>query len=141
PGVAEAAVVGEPDAERGEVIKALVVPRNGPLDVAALGQHCAAHLGKQKRPHKIEVVRELPKNFLGKVQRRKLREAAAVPPDGGPPPGWPRPVPPPPPFPPRVLPGSTSPSSGGCGPPSKNPLAPGPPPPPTSWAGWPRRPS
>jgi long-chain acyl-CoA synthetase len=76
PGVAEAAVIGEPDAERGELIKALVVPRNGtPLDVTALEQHCALHLGKQKRPRKIEVVRELPKNFLGKVQRRKLREA------------------------------------------------------------------
>jgi long-chain acyl-CoA synthetase len=75
PGVAEAAVVGEPDAEKGEVIRALVVPRNGSLDLAALEQHCARHLGKQKRPRKIEVVAELPKNFLGKVQRRKVRDA------------------------------------------------------------------
>jgi long-chain acyl-CoA synthetase len=74
PGVAEAAVVGEPDAERGEVVRALVVPRNGRLDLSALEQHCARHLGKHKRPHRIEVVRELPKNFLGKVQRRKVRE-------------------------------------------------------------------
>jgi len=74
PGVAEAVVVGEPDAERGEVIRALVVSRNGPVDVAALAQHCERHLSKHKRPRRIEVVRELPKNFLGKVQRRKVRE-------------------------------------------------------------------
>jgi long-chain acyl-CoA synthetase len=75
PGVAEAAVVGEPDPDRGEIIRALVVPRNGDLNLAELEEHCARHLGKQKRPRKIEVVRELPKNFLGKVQRRKVREA------------------------------------------------------------------
>jgi long-chain acyl-CoA synthetase len=75
PGVAEAAVVGEPDAERGEVIRALVVPRNGHVDLAELEKHCALHLGKHKRPRQIDVVGELPKNFLGKVQRRKVRES------------------------------------------------------------------
>jgi long-chain acyl-CoA synthetase len=75
PQVAEAAVIGAPDAERGELIKALVVPRDGKLDLAALEKHCAQHLARQKRPRLIEVVPELPKNFLGKVQRRKLREA------------------------------------------------------------------
>jgi long-chain acyl-CoA synthetase len=77
PDVAEAAVVGVPDHDRGEVVKALIVPRSGgKLDVAALENHCKLHLGKQKRPRKIEVVAELPKNFLGKVLRRKLREAS-----------------------------------------------------------------
>jgi long-chain acyl-CoA synthetase len=75
PGVAESAVIGVPDAERGEVIKALVVPRPGSgLDVNALEQHCQRHLGKQKRPKLIELVEALPKNFLGKIQRRRLRE-------------------------------------------------------------------
>jgi long-chain acyl-CoA synthetase len=75
PGIAEATVVGMPDAERGEVVKALVVPREkGRLDVTALELHCREHLSKHKRPRHIEVVDELPKNFLGKVLRRKLRE-------------------------------------------------------------------
>jgi long-chain acyl-CoA synthetase len=77
PEVAEAAVIGVPDAERGELIRALVVPREGRLDVAALERFCGEHLGKHKRPRQIEVVQALPKNFLGKVLRRKLREATA----------------------------------------------------------------
>lgn len=78
PGVAEAAVVGIPDEERGEVVKALVVPRSGvKVDLAALEIHCREHMGKHKRPRVVEIVTELPKNFLGKVLRRKIREAGS----------------------------------------------------------------
>src|SRR5262249_44015653 len=80
PDVAEAAGVGVPDLERGELVKALVVPRSGqPFDSAALEGYCRLHLGKHKRPRQIEVVKELPKNFLGKVLRRKLRESPPAP--------------------------------------------------------------
>ena len=47
------------------------------LDVAALENHCEQHLGKQKQPRQIEIVSALPKNFLGKVQRRRLRESVS----------------------------------------------------------------
>src|SRR5262249_60566785 len=79
PGVAEAAVVGQPDVDKGEMVKALIVPRVGTrIDVPALQEHCKLHLGKHKRPRQFELVGELPKNFLGKVLRRRLREAEAL---------------------------------------------------------------
>jgi long-chain acyl-CoA synthetase len=75
PDVAEAAVIGVTDLDRGELVKAMIVPRTGSkLSLAALEDHCRQHLSKHKRPRQIEVVDELPKNFLGKVLRRKLRE-------------------------------------------------------------------
>lgn len=78
PQVAEAAVVGEPDPERGEIVVAYVVPRDSRFDLQALDNFCREHLAKHKRPRKFQIVAQLPKNFLGKVLRRQLRTSAGA---------------------------------------------------------------
>jgi long-chain acyl-CoA synthetase len=78
PGVLEAAVVGAPDPEKGEIVCAYVVMKSGmKMDVSALRSHCEKHLSAHKRPRRyVECKESLPKNFLGKVIRRKVREEA-----------------------------------------------------------------
>jgi long-chain acyl-CoA synthetase len=73
--VGDVAVVGIPDAEKGELVKAYVIPKpQSNLTVAAVEQFCRDHLAKHKQPRQIELCTELPRNFLGKVLRRRLRE-------------------------------------------------------------------
>ncbi len=75
PGVAEAAVVGLPDAEWGEVVVAFVVAAPGAApSAAALDAHCLAHIARFKRPKRYEFVDALPKNNYGKVLKTALRE-------------------------------------------------------------------
>lgn len=73
--VAEAAVVGHPDRRCGELVKAIVVLKKGYVwDEDALRAHCRERLSKHKVPRIYERSDgELPKNFLGKIIRRKLR--------------------------------------------------------------------
>jgi long-chain acyl-CoA synthetase len=75
-GVAECAVVGEPDEEKGEVVKAFVV-RAGDSDVSddALREHCREHLAPYEAPRTIEFVDELPRSYLGKVLKYRMRQA------------------------------------------------------------------
>ena len=73
--VAEAAVVGAPDAEWGEVVVAFVVPRLGAtVTPEALDAHCLAHIARFKRPKRYVFVDALPKNAYGKVLKTALRQ-------------------------------------------------------------------
>jgi malonyl-CoA/methylmalonyl-CoA synthetase len=75
PGVAEAAVVGEPDAARGQLPVAYVVPSpNAQVNTQALADCCAQHLASFKTPRRFTVVASLPRNALGKVQKHLLKE-------------------------------------------------------------------
>jgi malonyl-CoA/methylmalonyl-CoA synthetase len=77
PGVAEAAVAGEPHPVRGEVPVAYVVPRDGGVDTVALEATCRANLASFKVPRRFEVVGKLPRNALGKVQKHLLGKTTA----------------------------------------------------------------
>jgi acyl-CoA synthetase (AMP-forming)/AMP-acid ligase II len=76
PGVAEAAVVGVPDARWGESVRAIVVRRAGTaIDEAALTAHCRERLGGFQCPRTIGFVDALPRTATGKVLKRSLRES------------------------------------------------------------------
>jgi malonyl-CoA/methylmalonyl-CoA synthetase len=70
PGVAEAAVVGEPDALRGEVPVAYVV---GEFDDAQLAAACRAQLASFKVPRRFVRAAAIPRTALGKVQKHLLK--------------------------------------------------------------------
>ncbi|WP_019885063.1 AMP-binding protein [Streptomyces purpureus] len=74
PAVREAAVVGVPDAYRGETVKAYVSLRPGvSAEPAELSAYCAERLAAYKYPREVEVLAELPKTTSGKILRRELR--------------------------------------------------------------------
>jgi len=78
PAVSEAAVVGVPDHDYGEVIKAYVVAKPGSfITEQALIAHCAGLLARYKIPSAVEFRQELPRTIIGKVLRRTMRAEAA----------------------------------------------------------------
>jgi O-succinylbenzoic acid--CoA ligase len=74
PSVAEAAVVGAPDAEWGERVVAYVV-LSGPADGAELVAHCRERLAGYKAPREVRVLADLPRTASGKVRREALSRA------------------------------------------------------------------
>ncbi|HUJ99521.1 MAG TPA: benzoate-CoA ligase family protein [Stellaceae bacterium] len=78
PQVLECAVVGSPDAERGEIVKAFVVLRPGiaadETTRTALQEHVKAVIAPFKYPRAVEFVTALPRTETGKIQRFRLRQ-------------------------------------------------------------------
>lgn len=81
PDVAEVAVVGTPDEERGQLVTAFVVLRDGHHGDDAVAKELQAHVKQEiapyKYPRRVHFVDELPRTGTGKVQRFVLRERVA----------------------------------------------------------------
>ena len=78
PAVREVAVIGAPDTQRGQVVKAVVVLNEGCADDAAMARALQDHVKQTIAPYKypriIEFVGSLPKTQTGKIQRFALRQ-------------------------------------------------------------------
>jgi malonyl-CoA/methylmalonyl-CoA synthetase len=75
PGVLESAVFGVPHPDFGEgVTAAVVVEQGSALTEDDLLQHLRGRIAKFKQPKRCILVRELPRNAMGKVQKNVLRE-------------------------------------------------------------------
>ena len=73
PRVGDAAVIGIPDAKRGQVIKAFIVPAgSGEVDLGELKRFCAGQLPPLLIPRSFEILDELPRNPSGKIMRSQL---------------------------------------------------------------------
>jgi acetyl-CoA synthetase len=78
PAVANAAVIGKPDATRGAIVKAFIVLQPGSIPSDALTEeiqnHVRGRLAPYEYPREIEFIDALPMTTTGKVQRKELRK-------------------------------------------------------------------
>jgi long-chain acyl-CoA synthetase len=73
PGVLECAVVGVPDADKGEIPKACIVPREGARATETeIKEFCRASLAAYKVPRVVEFLASLPKTATGKIRKGEL---------------------------------------------------------------------
>lgn len=76
PDIAEVCVVGVPDEQWGEAVKAVVVPRAGTTPTEhELIEHCADRLARMKKPRSVDFAASLPINRNGKIDRRAVRDS------------------------------------------------------------------
>ncbi len=79
PGVLESAVIGVAHPDFGEAVMAILVPQPGATpDLDAIDAVLREHLARYKQPKALELLRELPRNTMGKVQKNLLRERFAT---------------------------------------------------------------
>jgi acetyl-CoA synthetase len=76
PAVVEVAVVGSPDKERGEVVKAFIKTNRNPSEPLKkeIQEFVKTNLSKHEYPREIEFLKELPKTPDGKIKRKELKE-------------------------------------------------------------------
>jgi long-chain acyl-CoA synthetase len=74
PGILECAVIGTPDDDTGEAVKAFIVKDNEDLSEEQVLAYCKQQLTNYKRPKKIVFRTDLPKTNVGKILRRELRD-------------------------------------------------------------------
>jgi acyl-CoA synthetase (AMP-forming)/AMP-acid ligase II len=75
PAVSEASVIGLPDEHWGEVVKAVIVPKQGAeVTEREIIEFCGKNLAGFKKPKSVEFWKELPKSPQGKILKKEIRK-------------------------------------------------------------------